>query len=830
MRALFAGRAPPFRKGSFGTGCFGVTSSYGSGRAGRFADDLLDEIRSRTDIVAVIGEYVQLRRRGNNFVGLCPFHQEKTPSFTVTPDKQMFYCFGCQTGGNVFTFLMKREGLSFAEAVEQLAARAGVALPERAAWTPAARAAEDRHRQEIQLLYRVLDFASRYWHQALVKRPEAAAARAYLGRRGLKPESLKTFRLGYSFESWDALLKVLKSKGVDEATLERAGLVVRGREAAAPYYDRFRGRLMFTISDPRGRPIGFGARALADGVEPKYLNSPETPVFSKGRVLYGLHLAAPAIRRAGMAIVVEGYMDAIACHEYGFDYTVASMGTAFTPEQARLLRRLTDTVVTAFDADTAGTLATIRGLEVLTAAGFKVKVAEIPGGKDPDECLRSVGPGATEDSAAGGLAGAGAAGAGREAFQRAVDEAVPLVEYRFRLTCRRHDLSTIQGRVDAVSEILPVLAGVQNRLELQEYLRDFARRLRVPEEALRAEFARFLRSAGPGEAGSRRGGVRDSIERLRNNKELAPGLGSAGSLAGSLRKQVLDAERTLLGYMVRSEENLHLVLTELLEAADWRRRLGLEEAGSGAGGGGTPGEEAGAQEAGTPGEEAGAEEGGIPGEGGAEAEGAEAPDGEATGGPGLLGPAFGPVTGAPGGDLGVDFVPPATPAVEAAGEAAAGTPEAEAAAAREEAAASVEGEGATEAETQVLSWFLEPAHRRIARAVLRLTRYQTVEPAKLIDSLTGERDAEIAARIVFDVQNVGAGAGQTVAEQVVKDCVGVLKEHRLNSRIEELHRRISDLERRGVGFEREHAELLKALVELKRQSDYGAGHCKVPGD
>jgi DNA primase len=707
------------------------------GRGRFFGDDLLDEIRARTDIVAVIGEYVPLKRRGANYVGLCPFHPEKTPSFTVSPDKQMFYCFGCQTGGNVFTFLMKREGLSFTEAVEHLAGRAGVALPEPnlGRGTAAERAAAERRRRERELLYRVMDFAARFYQRALVKSPEGEKARRYLRRRGVRPESLETFRLGYSPPAWDALLKAIKAKGVEEAVLERAGLVRRGRDGC---YDLFRDRLMFTICDHRGRPIGFGARALDEGEEPKYLNSPETPLFSKGRALYGLHLAAPAIRRGGRALVVEGYMDVIACHEFGFDYAVASMGTAFTPEQARSLRRLTDTVITAFDTDNAGTQATLKGLEVLSAAGCRVKVAEIPEGKDPDDCLRSGGAGTGAEAADGAEAPEG-----RAAFARAVEEAVPLVEYRFRLAVRRHDPSTVEGRVGAAAEILPVLAAVESPLERGEYLREFAGRLHVSEEALRAELARRLEA----QAGARRrGGVRDSIRRLRDNRETLEVMAAAGSGgSGRLPASVVKAERILLACMMASPRGMSLVLEEMTRAAEWCREIGL------------------------------------------------------------LGPAGGEV------------------------------------------AAAADGEG--EVGAWVLGWFSDPGHRRVAEVLLGLWASRErgsgewpPDAAGVVDALEGGEGAETVGRVVFEVR---ALAEEAAVEQAVRDCVGVVKEHRLNSRIEELHRRISELEQQvselgdeeagADGAERARLqsilfELIREQIDLERHTDGGTGHWEVPGD
>jgi len=741
---------------------------YGPARGGRFGDELLDEIRAKTDIVAVIGEYVQLRKRGSNFVGLCPFHQEKTPSFTVTPDKQMFYCFGCQTGGNVFSFLMKREGLSFTETVEQVAARAGVSIPEKAEFRvdPKIRAAAEQRKREMDYLHKIVDFASRYYHQALLKSPEAEKARQYLTRRGVRPETIEKFRLGYSPRSWTTLIGVLGGKGVDAAAAERAGLALKGREGREGHYDRFRGRLMFPIGDQRGQAIGFGARALYEGDEPKYLNSPETPLFSKGRGLYGLHLAAMPIRQKGAALVVEGYMDVIACHEFAFDHAVASMGTAFTPDQARAIHRLTNTVVTAFDADAAGTQATLRGLQVLATGGFPVKVAEMPGGKDPDECLRSEG--------------------GPEAFRQAVEAAVPLVEYGYALATRRHDLATIDGRSAISRELLPFLASVDDFAEQQAYVEEFSRRLPVPVSLLRSQLDRFLRQERrPGAGGPAGPGLRDSLNQTRNNE------GALDDPGASLPKQVRDAERTLLVHMVSSEENLPHVLAAMLEAAQWRRALkrGGEEAAGEAG----PLVEAEPQF--SPAEE--------PGE-----------------------------AGEPEGDLGVEFAPegplPGQDAGPAADEVRADVNDEATAANDEVAAANDEAiagdEPTTESEAAVLEWFLDPVHRRVARGILSLARAGAVDAARLVDAVPGEVEARFIARVFYETQ------GASEMEWAVRDCLAVLKEHRLNSRIEELHRRISDLERRGAQVESEYTELFRELIDLERHTDGGTGHWKVPGD
>ena len=363
-----------------------------------YAPGLLDEIRAGVDIVEIVGRFVNLRKSGQNYKGLCPFHGEKTPSFMVNPKKGIFHCFGCGVGGDAFGFLMRQDRLSFPEAVRALAKQANVTLPE-----DRGPRAPDSGREE---LFRVMDLAAGFYTERLWT-AGGERARAYLDERGIAPEVARRFGLGWAPEGWDVLLGALKAQGVAEDTLVAAGLVVP-RENRPGVYDRFRGRLLFAIRDLQGRVVAFGGRGFGDE-QPKYLNSPETPLYSKGSLLYAADLARDTIRERNRALIVEGYVDCLMAHQYGFTETVAALGTAFTATQLAVLRRYCDEVVTFFDADAAGRKAAERAEELLEPTGsglnwgvnragtfeatgaLRVKVALLPAGHDPDTFLRASG-------------------------------------------------------------------------------------------------------------------------------------------------------------------------------------------------------------------------------------------------------------------------------------------------------------------------------------------------------------------------------------------------------------------------------------------------------
>jgi DNA primase len=442
-----------------------------------FPSAVLDEIRSRLDLVDLVSQFVALRKAGANWKGLCPFHTEKTPSFTVHPAKGIFHCFGCGVGGDAFGFLMRQDRLSFPEAVRALARRAGVDLP------------EDRGRRdegEREALHRAMQLALAFYTDRLW-RPEGERARAYLERRGVDPAVAKRFDLGYAPEGWDALLTVMRGEKVGEEILERAGLVVP-RQHGGGFYDRFRGRLLFAIRDLQGRVVAFGGRALGDE-SPKYLNSPETPLYSKGQMLYGMDLAREAIRTRNRALLVEGYLDCVTAHQYGFAETVAALGTAFTPAQLALLRRYCSEVVTFFDADLAGQKAAERAEELLEpspdgmrwalsrngsfgdAESVRLRVALLPPGHDPDTLLRTAGPAAFAECIA----------ASRSLLAYALDRAL----------AETGDASGPRGRATAFARVAMMLAKVTNSEEALALAREAARRLGLDATQLWIEAQRL---------------------------------------------------------------------------------------------------------------------------------------------------------------------------------------------------------------------------------------------------------------------------------------------------------------------------------------------------
>src|SRR6266480_6334204 len=353
--------------------------------AGLFSSATLEQIRAASDIVEVIGSYLPLKRAGANFVTLCPFHKEKTASFNVHPHRQIFHCFGCHKGGDVFTFVQEYENVSFPEAVHRLAERARIPLE--FANDPGAQ----KHRFLKETLLQIHEQITHRWQTALAQEAAGQIARDYLKQRGVSDEAVKLFRLGYAPDAWDDTVNWAKNKGYELPVVEQAGLVLR-KEGGDHYYDRFRGRLIFPIGDEQGRVIGFSGRILTgDEKTAKYVNSPETPIFTKGKVFYGLDKSKRAILDAGFAVICEGQLDLIACFMGGVQQVVAPQGTAFTAEHARILKRYVDEVVLCFDSDTAGQAAAVRVLDSLLASGLAVRVATLPAPHDPDSFIKESG-------------------------------------------------------------------------------------------------------------------------------------------------------------------------------------------------------------------------------------------------------------------------------------------------------------------------------------------------------------------------------------------------------------------------------------------------------
>jgi DNA primase len=403
---------------------------------------VIEEVKQRTDIIEVVGQFTKLTKAGKTFRGLCPFHTEKTPSFFVYPDQQSWHCFGaCNTGGDVFSFIMKKQGIEFGEALRYLAERAGVTVP--------VYGEREGEKEEKNRLYQVNQAAAQYYHQLLVTSPAAKPARDYLTSRGLTLETLVKFQLGYAPNEWEALKKYLVDKGYAEKELLQAGLIIQGE--AGKTHDRFRNKIMFSICDIKGRVIGFGARVLDDSL-PKYINSPQTPLFDKSGSLYGIHLAVEAIKKENLAVFVEGYMDVIIPHQYGFNNVVASMGTSITERQISIVKRLTSNVALALDADAAGEEAMLRAVQYENLLNAEVKVILLPAGKDPDEVIK-------EDTAA---------------WQKLVAEAISVVDFTIKTATAGLNLNKVKDKTTAVDKLLPVIAGINNDIRRDHYLNKLA--------------------------------------------------------------------------------------------------------------------------------------------------------------------------------------------------------------------------------------------------------------------------------------------------------------------------------------------------------------------
>ncbi|CUO97957.1 DNA primase [Clostridium disporicum] len=416
----------------------------------QISEEILERIKNENDIVEVISETVRLKRSGRNFMGLCPFHNEKSPSFSVSQDKQIYKCFGCGEAGNVISFVMKNRNMSFLDAVKYLASRANITLELQ-------NEKKDKSLQKKELLYRVNLEAGKFFFSNLMSND---TAKEYFLNRGIKLETIRSFGLGYANNSWNSLMNHLKRKNISEQLMIEAGLLSVNPEKNRKY-DRFRNRVMFPVFDYRGKVIGFGGRVLDDS-KPKYLNSPETLVFQKGTNLYGLNFALKHNMKERYFIIVEGYMDLITLHQYGITNVVASLGTALTINQARLLKRYADKVVISYDADMAGQMATMRGLEILRTAGFDVRVLSIPQGKDPDEFVRSN---------------------GKEAFLKLINSAEPLIDYRLKKAEEGIDFKNSQSSILYAKKVMNILSDL-DPLEKDVYIKKASENTGIKEQIL----------------------------------------------------------------------------------------------------------------------------------------------------------------------------------------------------------------------------------------------------------------------------------------------------------------------------------------------------------
>jgi DNA primase len=477
-----------------------------------FPDSFVDEVRRAADIVRVISEHVTLRKMGTSWKGLCPFHQEKTPSFNVRSEPAIFHCFGCDAGGDVFKFLMLFERMSFPEAVETLARRYSIAVPE-------SRYEMGPDRKEREELLAVMEAAAQHFERTLWTAP-GTKAREYLLGRGFKKETLEKIRAGAARDSWDDLLGALRGK-FSPGVLLTAGLVL-DRQDKSGQYDRFRNRAMFSILSESGKVVAFGARSL-DGSEPKYLNSPETPAYQKSRTLYGLSWAKEKIRQEGAIVLMEGYLDVARAHEAGITEAVATCGTALTTSHARLVHRFAERVILNFDQDEAGQKAARKSFDVLIEEGLRVQVVELPAGEDPDTYLKS---------------------AGADAYRERLLAAPDAIEWLMRRGAAEHDLSSPVGKGAYIEAIIPTLAKVESAVERAAWLRRVAERAGIDEVSARDEMKRFMGGASSGPRGVR----------------------EAPAPAPPAPTVLLSAEKCFLSLLLQGAEGISEALGELSEA------------------------------------------------------------------------------------------------------------------------------------------------------------------------------------------------------------------------------------------------------------------------
>lgn len=422
---------------------------------GLVPESTLEEILNRVDIVELIAGYIPLKRFGRNYKALCPFHHEKTPSFVVNPDKQIFHCFGCSAGGNAFGFLMQYEHLEFPEAIEALARKAGVTIQQ-------ASSAERRTQNLSDELHKINETAAHFYFNQLHS-PQGEPALKYLLKRGLTKETIQRFKIGYAQDTWDSLLNYLRNKGFLLSLIEKSGLIVS--KDSGGYYDRFRKRILMPIADPKGRTVAFGARVL-DNSLPKYINSPETPVYSKSKVLFGLNLSNEEIRRNDLAVIVEGYFDLIFPYQAGIKNITASCGTALTLEQIRLLKRYSRNVVMVYDSDNAGQMATLKNIDLLLEEGLNVTAARLPQGYDPDSFTRGFGP---------------------EKFQKLIAEAKDIFDYKLEFLKSKYAPLTISKKAQAASEMLSLINKFNNTVVKSAYIKKLAEELSLDENSLLLE-------------------------------------------------------------------------------------------------------------------------------------------------------------------------------------------------------------------------------------------------------------------------------------------------------------------------------------------------------
>ena len=477
----------------------------------RYSDEILSEVRENNDIYDVISQYVQLKRSGRNYFGLCPFHNEKSPSFSVSPDRQIFHCFGCGVGGNVITFISKIEGLGFKEAVEVLAERAGITLPTLTDGT-------DSRKEELKSkVYKVNSFACEYFHKRLYK-PESKAGQDYVKQRKLTNETLETYNLGFSGNN-DELYKVLINQGFKDEEILESGLVKKNENGR--YVDFFRDRFMIPILDVRNRVIAFGGRVLGDAKRFKYLNSPENIVYSKGKHLFGLNVAKKHTDKK--LLVVEGYMDVISLHQRGIKNVVAALGTALTTNQGWLLRKSAEQIILGFDADGAGQTAILRAMEVMQNMGSDIRVLQMSGAKDPDEYIIKY---------------------GSARFQKLIDEAISLIEFKVKILQQSLNLNVAGDKVKFLNEIAKLIAKIDNSIEQEIYIEKIAKGYNISKEAIFGQVNKLQYSSK---------NSKNTLEKPRSivNKPKQEEY--------KISSEIIKRENTIISILINSPENFEII-------------------------------------------------------------------------------------------------------------------------------------------------------------------------------------------------------------------------------------------------------------------------------
>ena len=490
----------------------------------RYSDEIIEEVRQNNDIVDIISQYVHLTRKGRNYFGLCPFHNEKSPSFSVSPDRQIFHCFGCGVGGNVYTFLMKIEGITFKEALEILAERANIQLPTLENST-------NNSKEELKSkVYKVNEFTAEFYHQNLYK-PTAKIAQEYVKKRKLNQETLQAYKIGFSGK-FDELYKALKQQGFGEKEILESGLVNKNDNGT--YIDRYRNRLMFPICDSRGKVIAFGGRVLDDS-KPKYINSPENVVYSKGRHLFGLNVAKKD--SAKKIIIVEGYMDVISLHQRGITNVVGALGTALTEQQGWLLRKSTEQVILGFDADGAGQTAVARSMEILQNMGCDMRVLQIEGAKDPDEYILKFGEGR---------------------FKLAVDNAISLVEFKVKKLKKEINLENTADKIKFLNEIAKILSKVENTMEREIYIEKISKGYNISKEAIYAEVNKLIYANTKGD------------KTLQNkNKEIRQ-IKREEKLENNIDEDLKNRENTIIALLLDANINIFQKIKEKVKPEDFK--------------------------------------------------------------------------------------------------------------------------------------------------------------------------------------------------------------------------------------------------------------------